>query len=186
MGRRRFGRPGVAKRPTDWVAGSADFSALASVVSGAQAVVSGISAQEGIAHLGTIIRMRGCIHLELANETTVATLQEFGIGIGLVDDRALASSPTAGTGLPQPIDDEDFEGWMWWKCGYLGTTENPQTGTGSHVRRQAGMDIEIDSKAMRKWDENDALVIIVQNRLIDGTATEIDVAMHMRMLLKLP
>ena len=176
------------RRLTDWMRATTDFSALGSVASGAQLVASSVSVAEGgIGVIGTIVRIRGCIHLELATETAAATLQEVGIGIALVDDRALAVSTSAGAGLPQPIDDEDFEDWMWWWCGYLGNgpalaaTVSPiSDGTG----RRVAMELVVDSKAMRKWDENQTLVWIVQNKLIDGTATEVDVAMHGRMLLK--
>ncbi len=185
--RRSFQR--VQRRPTDWHRASADFTALGSVVSGAQLVVSTVAITEGsVGPVGTIIRIRGCIHLEIAAETAAQTLQEYGIGIALVDDRALAVSSAAGAGLPQPIDDEDFEDWMWWNCGYLGVYDlalaipEESNGTG----RRLAADLVIDSKAMRKWDENQSLVVLVQNRLIDGAATEIDVVMHARMLLKAP
>jgi len=188
MARRRFGRPQVARRPTDWIRGSTDFSALVSIASGAKTVISTVAVTEGAARPGTIIRMRGCIHLELADETANATLQEYGIGIALVDDRALAVSPSIGAGLPDPIADRDFEDWMWWRCGYLGdgpaiTSTAPES---DGTARRLATDIEIDSKAMRKWDENQSLVVVVQNNLIDGVATEIDAVMSMRVLLKLP
>ncbi len=173
------------RRPTDWMAATADFSSLGSVTSGAQLVLSATSISEGTLGHRTIVRIRGCIHLELAIETAAATLQEVGVGIALVDDRALAVSSGAGAGLPQPIDDEDFEDWMWWWCGYLGTVGNPQAEVVTHRPRLGGVDLVVDSKAMRKWDENQTLVWIVQNKPIDGTATEIDAVAHGRMLLKL-
>ena len=176
------------RRATNWITGASDFTALGSVTLGAQLVAAVVTLTEGSTEVPTIIRIRGTIHLELAAETAADTLQEVGVGIALVDDRALAVSASAGVGLPQPIDDEDFEGWMWWRALYLGTsglafTANPESdGTG----RRIAADIEVDSKAMRKWDENQTLVYIVQNKPIDGTATEVDVALHARVLIKHP
>ena len=152
------------------------------VASGAQLVAATTGVAEGsINPVGTIVRIRGCIYMELALETAASTIQEVGVGLALVDDRALAVSTSAGAGLPQPIDDEDYEGWMWWNCSYLAVEGNVAVrNQGGHGARM----IEIDSKAMRRWDENQTLVWLVQNKPIDGTAAVVEVAMHGRMLIK--
>ncbi len=78
---------------------------------------------------------------------------------------------------------------MWWNCGFIGngpllsgpSIESESEGTG----RRVAVDIEVDSKAMRKWDENMTLAWIVENEPADGTATEIEVITMGRMLIKL-
>ena len=184
--RTRRGFTRTRRRATNWLQATEDFSSLSSVASGAQLVAARTAVAEGsINPVGTIVRIRGCIHVGLALATTAFTLQEVGIGIALVDDRALAVSTSAGAGLPQPIDDEDFEGWMWWWCGYLGFSDTAAgTVGGTTDYRVAAQNIIVDSKAMRRWDENQTLVWIVQNKPISGTAAAVETAMHGRMLIK--
>ena len=187
MAGRRYGRPQPSRRrKTNWTSLFGDFSALGTVASGASAIMSSGGITEGsISAIGTIIRMRGCIHLELACETTATLLQQVAIGIALVDDKAFA----AGVGsLPSPRDDEDFDGWMWWWCGHLGYGDrNDGTVTDSTGGfRRPSVEIELDSKAMRKWDENQTLVAIIQNISIDAGGAAVEFAMAGRMLMKAP
>ena len=183
MARRRFGRPLVKRRGTQWIAGTADFNALGGITSGSQTLINTSSVSEGsIPNPGTIIRMRGCIHIEIALEAVASCLQEVGLGIGLMDDKAVAAGAVA---LPLPINDEDWEGWMWWHCTYLGFADTSSGAVGDRGDHRIGArDIIIDSKAMRKWDENQTLVFMGQNRAIDGTASTVEVAAHTRILIK--
>ena len=187
MARRRGRQFAVkARRATDWQKAIGIPAALGSCPSDSTLVFGTVSTVEGSLPLGTLIRIRGTIHVELAAETGATTLQAFGIGIGLFDDAALAVSTGAGSGLPGPLDDPDSEKWMWIKYGFLGDgpsiTQSPESdGTG----RRIAMEIDVDSKAMRKWDENQTLVWKIQNDPVDGVATEIDVVGMGRMLLKL-
>ncbi len=125
------------------------------------------------------------VHLELAAETANAVLQHVGIGCGLFDDRAFAVANAAG--LPKPILDADDEKRMWWHNVFIGdgpaTTSTAPEADGT--ARRLSVDIPVDSKAMRKWDENQTFAWVVQNDNIDGTATEVDVGIFGRMLLKL-
>ncbi len=113
MARRNFGRPGVRapRRKTDWIFASGIPSALVSVPTNSTRVVGSIGVAEGTSPPGTIVRIRGCAHLELAAETGAAMLTAYAIGIALVDDRAFAIANAAG--LPSPISDADDEKWMW-------------------------------------------------------------------------
>ena len=186
--RRTFrGRRSGPRRMTDWIFATGIPVGLVSVPDATQRVIGSVAIAEGGVKPGTIVRIRGTIHLELAAETAADTLQSYGVGVGLFDDRALAVSSSAGVGLPEPIGDADDEKWMWIHYGFLGlgpgyaaTAESDGTG------RRGTIDIEVDTKAMRKWDENQTLVWLVQSQVIDGAATEIDAVVMARMLLKLP
>ena len=149
-------------------------------------MVNSVNIAEGAVAPGTIVRIRGCVHIEIAVETAAAVLQIFGIGIGLFDDRAFAVANAAG--LPKPLLDADDEKWMWFHCGFVGQgpdlaaeVTNESNGTG----RTIGVDLMVDSKAMRKWDENQTLAWVLENEPVDGAATELDVAVFGRMLVKL-
>ena len=110
----------------------------------------------------------------------------YGVGLGLFDDRAIAVGPSA---LPEPIDDADDEKWMWIKYGWIGVGPNLASGSipeSDGTGRLIAHSLDVDSKAMRKWDENQTLAWVVQNVTIDGAATEIDAVVMARMLLKLP
>ncbi len=188
MANRRRGRPftGHARRMTDWVFALGVPTSLISVAAGAQAVLGTVAVVEGGTMPGTIVRIRGNVHIEIAAETAAPCLQGFGVGVGLFDDRALAVSSAAGAGLPEPVGDADDEKWMWIDYGFLGmgpslasATEPESDGTG----RRLSIDIPVDSKAKRKWDESQTLVWLCQNTDIDGTSTELDVVVMARMLI---
>ncbi len=185
MAKRRFARPLTRKRMTDWVFGAAVPTGLVSIASGAQAIIGSVVSGEGSIPPGTIVRIRGSVHIELAAETANSTLICYGVACGLFDDRAVAVSPGAGVGLPEPLGDADDEKWMWIKYGYLGdgpaiTSTAPES---DGTARRLSVDIEVDCKAKRKWDENQQLVWLVQNAPVDGTATELDACVMARMLL---
>ena len=187
--RRRFSGRATVRRVNEWQFATGVPTALISIASGAQAVIGTVAIAEGASAPGTLVRVRGVVHLEIATETAAAVLQGFGVGLGLFDDRALAVSSSVGVGLPEPVGDADDQKWMWIDYGFIGqgpdlagavTAESDGTG------RRISVDIHVDSKAMRKWHENQTLVWLVQNSPIDGTATEIDAVVMARMLLKLP
>ncbi len=188
MAGRRFGRSTVRaqRRRTDWQHASGQAGALISVPAGATRVFQSIGVTEGaIASLGTIVRIRGCIHIELATETAAVTLQQVGVGIGLFDDRAFAVANAAG--LPKPLLDADDEKWMWYWCGHLGSGPNLAAGPEAESNgtgRRVAVDLIVDCKAMRKWDENQTLAWVIENEDVDGTSTEVDVSGFGRMLIK--
>jgi len=186
MANRRFGRPRVARRKTDWINAASTSIGIVSVPDGGTRVLAAVAVTEGAASPGTIVRIRGCIHVELAAATAAVGLQMFGIGIGLFDDRAFAVANAAG--LPKPILDGDDEKWMWWHCGFVGhgpDLTNPPGVESEGSGRKIAIDIVVDSKAMRKWDENQTLAWVIQNELAQGTATEIEATAFGRLLLKL-
>ncbi len=190
MANRRFGRPQVRapRRVTDWQHAGGTTLTLISVPAGTTRQISSVAIAEGGAAAGTIVRIRGMVHVELAAESAAPTLQQYTIGCGLFDDRAVAVSNAAG--VPKPALDADDEKWMWWNTGFVGNgppladtnTDPESTGTG----RRIAVQIPVDSKAMRKWDENQTFVWYCENEDVDGTSTEIDVTLFGRMLIKLP
>ncbi len=189
MAGRRFGRPTVRgpRRKTDWIRGSGVPTGVVNIPAG-NAVVASLAVAEASVSPGTIVRVRGCLHIEIAGETGSAALQAIGAGLALVDDRAFAAGVSA---LPRPVNDADDESWLWWWCGYLGNGPDlavainaESNGTG----RKLAVDLTIDSKAMRIWDENRTLVLMVENTGNVGgeAATEVEAIAFYRILMKLP
>ncbi len=151
-------------------------------------MLGSVAIGEGAGLPGTLVRIRGNVHIEIAAETAADVSILYGVGVGLFDDRALAVSPAAAVGLPRPVNDADSEKWMWIEYGFLGVgpslgvTDLSSDGTG----RRIAIDIPVDSKAKRKWDENLTLVWLVENVAVEGTATELDAAVMARMLIMPP
>ncbi len=190
MARRTFVRPARGKRrATRWIHASAPTPvAMTSCPSGATRTFGNRILTEGDLSLPTIVRIRACVHIEVAAETAAVTLQAFGIGVGLFDDRAFAIANAAG--LPKPLLDADDESWMWYHSGFLGVgptlaVSGPNSLESDGTGRRIAADIVVDSKAMRKWDENQSFVWVVENEPVEGTATEVEVTVFGRMLLKL-
>ena len=188
MARRSFRRPSGPRRATDWQFAGGLPVAQVSVPSGATRVVNSLAVVGPGSPPGTLIRIRGCIHIELASETAAPVLQMYGIGVGLFDDRAFAVANAGG--LPKPNTDIDDEKWMWHHCGFLGI--GPDLAAADSVRlesdgtgRKESIDLIIDSKAMRKWDENQTFAVLVENDPIEATATEIEATFFGRLLIKL-
>jgi len=158
-----------SKRQLQWV-GSADqgfvaVGANASIIHQSNATLGGT----------TIVRTRG--GFSLAPASRAVTLEVIGaIGIGLVSDQAFA----AGAGsIPGPFTDSDWSGWLYWApFQYLWevTTDIGRAVIGPNQ----GGGAEIDSKAMRKVQANETLVVMVESQAGAFTA-----AINFRMLLKL-
>ncbi len=187
---RRRGRPQARapRRATDWQAAAAVPTTRVSVVTDVNTPIAAITVEEGGPPPGTIVRIRGCLHVATATATGAAFLSLWACGIGLFDDRAVAVA--LGAGLPRPLNDADDESWMWWNCGYIGLGPNGLTGI-SGVDMSVGtgfdltMQVPVESKAMRKWEENKQLVWIMEQTTVEGTATELDAVAFGRMLIKL-
>ena len=162
------------RRQIDWVAPPA--ASLVSLASGAPAIaLGGLSISEGALAKPTVVRVRGCAYV---NHTAAATgIQQVGLGLILASD-----SEVVGTAIPGPLSDADDDRWMWHWCSFLrfrGASTDPQVG--ADLNKQ----IVIDSKAMRIWEENFQLVLVMENLPVSGAAAGIEGAGFWRALLKL-
>ncbi len=77
--------------------------------------------------------------------------------------------------MPKPITDEGWDGWMWRMCRYAGTRYSNEQSWG-----------EIDSKAMRKWDDGETLVVVAENLAINVGGAAAIVSVNGRFLVKGP
>ncbi len=156
------------RRATDWSA------------SGAQAAVTGVGASTAtllqsftpIVGGETAIRIRGLIGVA-SDQQSATELQLGAVGIAVVTQQAQSVGITA---IPHPDTDAAWGGWMW--HSYFARKIFFTTGVGFQfdVMHQ----IPIDSKSMRKVDEDERLVVVVENSAAFG----IDIYANIRILSK--
>ena len=162
-----------SRRQTSWDEGPGgtgitQLSSVGSVFLGsvAQALVDGL----------TIVRLRGSFAAYLETAAAVGQGYQGAIGLGVVSENAFGVGITA---VPTPITDSTWDGWLYHRFfGVHRSLAATGAGEGSSQIR-----FEVDSKAMRKIPESDALIAVVEMVEI-GTAT-IDMFFDSRILVKL-
>ncbi len=166
---RRFGvgRGRAPKRRTVWV-GYADQGFIA-VGAGLKVLISNFTL--GTLDSLTVVRNRGVISVR---STLVAVDQDVvgAFGIGIVTVQAF----TAGVAsVPGPWTDSDWDGWMVLQP--IAFRYDLTTDIGRLITT---VNMEIDSKAMRKMEANEILVMVAESQ-----AQAFDIAAPIRSLVKL-
>jgi len=170
MARRPF-RSRLAQRPRsalNWF-GSADFTAVSGLASGAavldQSLTVGVDA--------TVMRTRG--RLFVRTDQQVATEDVIGsLGFAVVSAQALA----AGVGsIPTPQTDIASDLWFLYDSFTAGFTRASDIGIANNSWHM----VEFDSKAMRKVNSTEAVVVVLENA--SGT-TGLIYTIQFRMLIK--
>jgi len=129
----------------------------------------------------TLVRTRGQFSWALHNIGTVLDgFRQMAVGIGIATEEAFTVGGTPS--LPSPLADANWDGWLWhsFTANLMGfsTTE-----VGQSVM-EAGR-IEIDSKAMRKFEDGMVVFGSVELGVETGVAV-VRVAAETRLLVKLP
>jgi len=157
------------RRMTQW-AGSVD-STTAQVLAAATAVLDQSLSQATLGQLvpATIVRTRG--NLWVASDQASVSEELFGaLGMVVVTEQARV----AGVGsIPTPISEEANEQWFLWESfqAYFAT------GQGVTWQRYA-----FDSKAQRKLQEGDGIVVVLENA---HATSGLEYIIKFRMLIKL-
>ena len=97
----------------------------------------------------TVIRMRGHASIYLQSADAVGAGFQGAVGIGIATSAAVAAGVAS---VPTPIDEEDWDGWMFhtfFDIRAITATIADGVNAFAAVAR-----IPIDSKAMRKFDED--------------------------------
>jgi len=164
MARARTFGPRGSKRRTHWTgaAGIASISATGST----------ILAINQVGHEGeTLVRVRGLAAMIL--KTVSATGDGFTGAFGIAKVTSAAAAAGVGS-IPTPITEVGWDGWLWHSFfTVLGGLSGGADGAGFQR-------IVIDSKAMRKMNEDEAIVL-VSEQIEVGTATA-TITMDVRML----
>jgi len=125
----------------------------------------------------TIVRLRGRFSWFQTLATSVGDGFQGAFGIGLATQAAVV----AGTGsVPTPITEQAWDGWLYWTPLSVHGAVVSSTALGEETKQ----DIEVDTKAMRKWREEDALYAMLEIVEV-GTATA-TAFFDSRILMKLP
>ena len=126
----------------------------------------------------TIVRVRGIFRCYLNVAAAVGDGFEGAIGLALVTDEAAAVGATA---IPGPLSNEEWDGWMF---HHYFDVRTHTTTIADGVNSVGSMfDINIDSKAMRKWNSEQTMVGMIQ--VVESGTASIVVHARTRMLLKL-
>ena len=126
----------------------------------------------------TLVRIRGKLFFHLTSADGAGSGYTFGVGIGIVSNDAFAVGVTA---VPKPIADADWPGWLWYD---FVSAKAPIGAISAANWQQVPQVITIDSKAMRKFRNNETLFVIVE--LAEVTSAVMEIACMTRILLKLP
>ena len=164
-----------SQRQTDWGLGPGGTAGTALSTTGASVLGSGITTTTGKL---TLVRTRGILSISLGLATSAQDGFFCALGMGLTTIQAFTD--VGITALALPFDDMQWDGWFYHRMfdirsGVVSSSSNP--GPKDVVQ------IEIDSKAMRKIDGNGIFFAVLQF-VESGTATA-NVHFNTRMLLKL-
>ena len=151
---RRFGRsfPRGARKAVDWSASAAQQSQL-TVAAG-----TAVLAEAFIPIVGgeTVIRTRGMLGIS-SDQVSSNEVQLGAFGMCIVTAQAVSVGITA---IPHPATDAAWGGWFYHTFLMSELIVLSAAGFDSNFM---GQTIVIDSKAMRKVDEDERLVVVIEN-----------------------
>jgi len=121
----------------------------------------------------TIIRTRGLMTYR-SDQVAASEVNIGAFGIGVVTAQAVSVGITA---IPHPVTDAAWGGWLW--HSYFANRFNFASATG--LQFDGVFQIPVDSKAMRKIDEDERMVVVIEN----STAVGMQCSSQERVLTKL-
>ncbi len=165
---RRFSN--ASKRSTDWAFGVASTGLTNIPAASIVTLAAFPAASLSLFAPATIVRTRG--RLLVTPDTNSAEESQIGaFGIGFV-------APSVGTQAPGPISDNLWDGWFV----YVPIINHFDLITAIGFAQSGAKDgYDIDSKAMRKFETDQTMVVVIEN----AHATQgFDIAINFRMLVK--
>ena len=175
---RSFGvsRPRVQgpKRLTQWGLGVGGTGVTGFSASSAAFLGSGVT----FGASGTVVRIRGSLSAFLASYTSAGDGYHCAAGIGVVSSAAF----TAGiASVPTPLTEGAWDGWMWHR--FFDVHGSLAAGSTSVGVVNSGVDIEVDTKAMRKV--SDEMTVFAAVEVVEIGAASMNMFFDIRLLLKL-
>ena len=170
-----YGRGHTRRRITEWGTGPGDSVVTTQSASGNIFLGLGVI----FTTQATLIRLRGLLSLTL-NTINAANAGFHGaVGVGICTAEAFAQGQAA---VPDAVTDVDWDGWFWHHFFDIhSATSAIADGVNAATCSQR---IEVDSKAMRKWNESDVVYAKLQGVLVG--AASMSIFFDSRMLIKLP
>ena len=143
------------RRRTGWEDGPGRDTVQTAITASANAIATSalVSLEDGL----TVARLRGRLEMWLSAADAVNSGFSGAFGIGIATSDAISVGATA---VPTPITEQDWDGWLFWQSFGLFAPIGALTASTSLDGTQLRMDV--DSKAMRKFDENMALYAVVE------------------------
>jgi len=123
----------------------------------------------------TVVRVRGMIQV-VSDQVAVGEFQSGALGVAVVSDQASAIGITA---LPTPITDKGSDLWFV----YQHFMSSNSAATAASIAKLS-TEVEYDSKAMRKVEDGQDVVFVVESD-IAGVANGLIVTHTARVLIKL-
>ena len=139
------------RRATDW--GASSVATAFTGVSGS--TVALLETFTPIIGGETLIRTRGLLTI-MSDQVTTQERQMGAVGIAVVTAQAESVGITA---IPHPDTDAAWGGWLW----HTYFARQMEFVTGAGFDPNWVQNIVIDSKAMRKVDEDERIVVVVEN-----------------------
>ena len=167
------GRTTATPRPTEWIIGP-DAKDESLSATGIGIWTTGISTGVG----GTIVRTRGFFSAFLRSTGAVGDGYFGAVGMAVVTAKAFAVGSTA---IPGPLTEDEWDGWYYHQYfdvrSVTATIGDGVNAVSSTVR------FDIDSKAMRKFDDQSTIIGVVE--VIESGAAVVEFHAHTRQLVKL-
>ena len=152
-----------SRRETSWSVGPG--ASTAQSITSAQSLILGASlvpSEEGL----TVIRTRGLLELNLNAVSAVGAGFHGASGLCIVSADAVAAGAAS---IPSPVGDAGWDGWFWHSFFDVHTiTATIADGVNATAVHKQFM---VDSKAMRKFRTNEAMVWMLETAAEVGTAT---------------
>ena len=162
------------RRRTGWEEGPGSTATQSVQSTSSQIIGNGLAVlQDGI----TLVRTRGYVRLVITSGDVALSGFSGAFGICVVTNDAFAIGVTA---VPTPLDDVDWDGWLWHTLFVLHLPAAFAATDGV----VAVKDIEIDSKAMRKIGINDTIALV--GEFVEVPVSIMSVRADTRILAKLP
>ena len=172
MARRSFAR--AARRSTAWEEGPGEWLSAGQVITGTDVQLLDTGQTPLVSGL-TIVRIRGFASLTMTSASTVGDGFTGSLGIGICTATAFAAGVAS---VPTPAAQIADENWLWQQEFGLGAQTVGVSGP------TAVLNFEIDSKAMRKFD--DGMVVYAAYECTETGNSTMQLTFRTRMLLKLP
>ena len=154
--RTRFTRGRGAKRTSQWISAG---SVATTIGSGSQVLLQSLNAAALAIRPFTVVRTQLLVMWE-SDQVVTSERPHGAMGMVVVTDQAVAVGTTA---VPGPISEPDAS-WLV----YQGLMDSFIDATSVGFQGNSGPQYAVDSKAMRKVEANQDLIMVVENRATVG------------------
>ena len=172
---RGFPRRSGTKRSTSWANGAAAAD-VAITATGKGLWTTGVVLSAALKV--TIVRTRGLANILLTSATAAGDGFHGALGLALVPTTAFVAGSAA---IPGPFTEEDWDGWLW--HSYFDVRAITATIADGVNAALVSQRMEIDSKAMRIFDEDMTLVGMFE--VVESGTAVAELHASTRLLVKL-